>query len=223
MRELVEALRSYLRYLMELGVEEVPVWPEVETFLGIEPSSSQTLEELEREIKECEKCGLSRFRTQAVVGEGPCPSRIMIVGEAPGREEDLEGRPFVGAAGRLLEKMLTAIGLKRKDVYITNVVKCRPPGNRTPEEEEINSCRPYLSRQIRLVAPRVILALGSVAAKTLLLTETPITALRGKVHEIDGVKLVVSYHPAYLLRNPSAKRAAWEDLQLFKKLLSEES
>ncbi|WP_246167887.1 uracil-DNA glycosylase [Thermosulfurimonas marina] len=219
-KEFIRLLGSYLEYLEALGVEAVPAYPEIKSFLDLDPLVPSTLPELEAEIRRCRKCPLHRTRTQAVPGEGPCPSEIMIVGEAPGREEDLEGRPFVGQAGRLLQKMLQAIGLERTQVYITNVVKCRPPGNRTPESEELRACRPYLARQIRLVKPKVILALGAVAARSLLLEEGPLSKLRGRPHRIDGLQVVVSYHPAYLLRNPAAKRAAWEDLQLFRKLLS---
>ena len=220
MKELVELLGSYLRYLEALGLEGMPAWPEIKSFLELDPLVPTTLAELEAEIRRCRKCSLHRTRTQPVPGEGPSPCEIMIVGEAPGREEDLEGRPFVGQAGKLLQKMLQAIGLERSGVYITNVVKCRPPGNRTPEAEELQACRPYLARQIRLVRPRVILALGAVAARSLLLQETPLSRLRGRPYEIDGIRVVVSYHPAYLLRNPAAKRAAWEDLQLLRRLLS---
>ncbi|RUM88118.1 MAG: uracil-DNA glycosylase [Thermodesulfatator sp.] len=219
-REFLQLVGSYLAYLQALGIEEMPAWPEIKSFLELDPLVPTTLEELEAEIRRCRKCPLHRTRTQAVPGEGPCPSEIMLVGEAPGREEDLEGRPFVGAAGKLLGKMLSAIGLSREEVYITNVVKCRPPGNRTPEAEELQACRPYLARQIRLVKPRAILALGAVAARSLLLQQVPLSRLRGRPYEIDGIRVVVSYHPAYLLRNPAAKKAAWEDLQLFRSLLS---
>ncbi len=196
----------------------MPAYPELKNFLALDPLVPETLEELEKKIKACRKCPLHRTRTQAVPGEGPCPCQIMIVGEAPGREEDLEGRPFVGQAGRLLEKMLASIGLSREKVYITNVVKCRPPGNRTPDEEEMKACRPYLARQIRLVKPRFILALGAVASHSLLLSREPLSKLRGRIHQLEDIQVVSSYHPAYLLRNPRAKRAAWEDLQLFKSL-----
>ena len=221
MRDFIRLLRSYLEYFELLGVESVPAWPEVKSFLDLDPLVPETLEDLVREIRSCRKCGLSHTRTQPVPGEGPSPSSVMLVGEAPGQEEDLEGRPFVGAAGKLLDRMLAAVGLKRSEIYITNVVKCRPPGNRTPEREELEACRPYLARQIRLVKPRAILALGAVAARSLLLTEEPLSRIRGKVHHLEGIPVVPTYHPAYLLRNPAAKRAAWEDLQLFQGLIRE--
>jgi len=221
-RDFIKLLGSYLEYLERVEIDSLPAYPEIKNFLELDTLVPESLEELEKEIKACRKCPLHRTRTQAVPGEGPSPCEIMIVGEAPGREEDLEGRPFVGAAGKLLEKMLTAIGLSRREVYITNVVKCRPPGNRTPQEEEIKLCRPYLARQIRLIKPRAILALGSVAAGSLLLSREPLSKLRGRVHTLEDLKVVSSYHPAYLLRNPSAKRAAWEDLKLFQKLLQGE-
>ena len=203
-----------------LGVEYLPAYPAIKSFLELDPLIPESIEELEREIKVCRRCGLSRARTRAVPGEGPSPCEIMIVGEAPGREEDLEGRPFVGAAGKLLDKMLAVINLKRTQVYITNVVKCRPPGNRTPDEKEIKACRPFLARQIRIVKPKAILALGTVATKSLLLTSEPLSKLRGRIHTLEkDIKVIPSYHPAYLLRNPSAKRDAWEDLKLFQRLL----
>lgn len=197
----------------------MPSYPEIRHFLDLDPGIPGTMEDLIREIQRCHRCALHRTRNQAVPGEGPHPCSILLVGEAPGREEDLEGRPFVGRAGELLTRMLSAIGLSRREVYITNVVKCRPPGNRTPEKEEIEACRPYLARQIKLVKPRIILGLGSVAARSLLLTEEPLSRLRGRVHYLEGIPVILTYHPAYLLRNPAAKRLAWEDLQLFKKTL----
>ncbi len=145
----------------------------------------------------------------------------MLIGEAPGREEDLEGRPFVGRAGKLLDQMLKAINIRRADVYITNVVKCRPPGNRNPEPEEIEACLPYLRKQIKVISPKIICTLGLIAAQTVLGTTEPLSRLRGRVHQLDHLKVVVTYHPAFLLRFPANKRLAFEDLKLLKKIYDE--
>ncbi len=170
-------------------------------------------DELRRSVAECRACELCRTRRQAVLGVGDAQADWLFVGEGPGAEEDEKGEPFVGQAGRLLDAMLAAIDLQRgKGVYIANAVKCRPPDNRTPLPEEISACRPYLERQIELLAPRLIVALGRPAAQALLAREVKIAALRGSLQDYRGVPLVVSYHPAYLLRTPSDKAKAWEDL-----------
>ncbi|GIX21553.1 MAG: hypothetical protein KatS3mg121_0336 [Gammaproteobacteria bacterium] len=171
---------------------------------------------LARAVAACTRCALHQSRTQTVFGVGAVDAAWMLVGEAPGAEEDAQGEPFVGRAGQLLNAMLEAVGLSRERVYIANVLKCRPPGNRDPKPEEIAACLPYLQRQIDWVAPRLILALGRVAAQTLLETDRPTSALRGRVHTLPGrgIPVVVTYHPAYLLRRPGEKRKAWADLQL---------
>jgi DNA polymerase len=171
---------------------------------------------LESAVKACTLCDLHRTRTQTVFGVGDRQAQWMVVGEAPGADEDAQGEPFVGRAGQLLNSMLKAIGLKREQVFIANVMKCRPPQNRDPTPSEAACCKPYLHRQIELVNPRLILCVGRIAAQNLLETETPIGKLRGKVHAL-GVQrrpVVVTYHPAYLLRSPGEKRRAWEDLVL---------
>jgi len=168
---------------------------------------------LRAQVARCDACPLSRTRTNTVFGVGDEQAEWMLVGEAPGAEEDARGEPFVGQAGRLLDQMLAAIGLSREaNVYIANVLKCRPPGNRNPEPLEVARCAPYLARQIALVRPRLILALGRFAAQALLATDASIASLRGRVFEYQGVPVVVSYHPAYLLRNLPDKAKAWEDL-----------
>ena len=167
------------------------------------------------DVDACTACGLARTRKMSVPGVGDVHAEWLFVGEAPGAEEDARGEPFVGQAGRLLDNMLLALGVKRgQRVYIANVLKCRPPGNRTPEPLEVESCRPYLDRQIALIQPKVIVALGRSAATTLLNVEASIASLRGRVHRYGGVPLVVTYHPAYLLRNLPDKAKAWEDLCL---------
>ena len=168
-----------------------------------------------RDVTACTACSLCRTRNKAVPGVGDVRAQWLFVGEAPGAEEDAKGEPFVGQAGRLLDNMLAALGMKRGDnVYIANVLKCRPPGNRTPEPLEVESCRPYLDRQIELIHPSLIIALGKSAATTLLNVDATIASLRGRLHRYHGVPLLVTYHPAYLLRNLPDKAKAWEDLCL---------
>src|SRR5580658_9575613 len=169
---------------------------------------------LRKEVMRCTRCALHATRTQGVLGVGPLRADWMVIGEAPGAEEDRRGEPFVGAAGQLLDKMLRAIGLDRAtNVYIANVLKSRPPGNRDPKPEEVAACLPYLERQIQLLRPKIMLAVGRIAAQNLLATEAPLGRLRGQVHRFGDTPLVVTYHPAYLLRAPAEKRKAWEDLK----------
>ena len=169
----------------------------------------------------CTRCGLHRSRTQTVFGVGRRDAELLVIGEAPGADEDRQGEPFVGRAGQLLNEMLRAIGLPRAEVYIANILKCRPPGNRDPQPEEAASCTPYLAQQIALVRPRVILAVGRIAAQWLLQSDSPIGRLRGRVFQYgeSGTPLVVTYHPAYLLRSPLEKAKAWTDLCMVKDLL----
>ncbi len=177
-------------------------------------------EMLERTVLGCTRCALHQTRTQAVFGVGNRQAQWMVIGEAPGADEDRQGEPFVGRAGQLLNSMLKAIGLAREEVYIANILKSRPPGNRDPLPEEAATCEPYLKRQIELIKPKIILALGRIAAQNLLKTDTKIGALRGKRHVYPGteIPLVVTYHPAYLLRSPLEKRKAWDDLQLARRV-----
>ena len=184
-------------------------------------------DELRSAVAACQRCELHTSRTQTVFGVGNPRARWMFIGEAPGAEEDRQGEPFVGRAGQLLTAMIRALGMQREDVYIANVLKCRPPGNRDPKPAEAASCRAYLERQVALVDPTLVIAVGRIAAQDLLATETPIAKLRGKVHSF-GAKpwpLLVTYHPAYLLRSPGEKRKAWQDLvyarQLFARLEGE--
>jgi DNA polymerase len=178
-----------------------------------------SVDKLAAHVASCTRCPLYSTATNPVPGEGNPDADFMCVGEAPGATEDETGRPFVGAAGQLLTKILSAIDLKREDVYICNVLKHRPPGNRNPRPEEVTACSPYLIRQIELIRPKVILALGTFAAQTLLDTKLSIGKLRGQVHRYYGVPLVVTYHPAALLRNPGWKRPTWEDVQLARRIL----
>jgi DNA polymerase len=216
--------------LAEMGL--APIWrlrerestaePVIEGKPAIEekPATNDWVE-LKQAVSGCVSCGLHKSRTQTVFGVGDESADWMLIGEAPGAEEDRLGDPFVGQAGRLLDNMLLAIGLRRGDnVYIANVLKCRPPGNRNPQPEEVAKCTPHLLRQIELVKPKLILALGRFAAQTLLATDASIASLRGRVHRYAGVPLIVTYHPAYLLRTLPDKAKAWEDLVFAKKTMA---
>jgi len=174
------------------------------------------LEVLYEKIKDCKRCPLHKTRTNFVFGEGPEFSRLVYVGEAPGKEEDILGFPFVGAAGKLLERILESIGFKREEVYITNILKCRPPNNRNPLPQEIKECEPYLREQLKIIRPKIICALGTYAAQTLLKTKTSISKLRGKIFYYQDIMVIPTYHPAALLRNPQWKRAVWEDMKMVK-------
>jgi DNA polymerase len=187
--------------------------------LSLHADLPQDLAELSKLVSTCRKCGLCETRTQTVFSDGAPTARLLLVGEAPGRDEDAQGVPFVGRAGQLLNKMLAAIELKREEVYICNVLKCRPPENRTPLPEEVERCLPYLEQQIALIRPTLICALGLSAMQALLGTKASMTSMRGRTFEFRGVPLVPTYHPAALLRNPGLKRDAWVDLQRVRDLL----
>jgi DNA polymerase len=195
------------------GLQAVP--------LQVSLSPGEALAGVKTFMGECTRCKLSTLgRTQVVFGVGNPNADLMFVGEAPGADEDVQGVPFVGRAGQLLTKIIEAIELKREDVYIANVIKCRPPGNRNPEPDEIATCEPFLFRQIDLIKPKVIVTLGKFAAQCLLRSEEPISRLRGRLFDYRGAKLIPTFHPAYLLRNPSSKREVWEDMKLVKKILN---
>ncbi len=174
---------------------------------------------LEQRVARCEGCELSKTRTNTVFGVGDRQAGLMVIGEAPGADEDRQGEPFVGRAGQLLNAMLLAIGLKREQVFIANILKCRPPGNRDPRVEEVTCCEPFLRRQVQLVTPRVILAVGRVAAQNLLKSEEPVGRMRGREYLFGDIPVIVSYHPAYLLRSPDQKAKAWIDLQRAMRML----
>jgi len=178
-----------------------------------------SLGEYENSISSCQRCPLGKTRISFVFGAGSPKAPLLFVGEAPGRDEDQQGQPFVGRAGQLLTKIIESIGLKREDVFIANIIKCRPPQNRNPLPEEIVACTPYLLKQIELIKPKVICSLGKFSAQTLLQTETPISRLRGKFYDYHGIKLMPTYHPAYLLRNQSGKKDVWEDMKAIAKEL----
>ncbi len=178
-------------------------------------------DELFNAVQRCRRCPLSRYRTNVVPGEGNRKASLMFVGEGPGRDEDLSGRPFVGAAGQLLDKMIAAIGIKREDVYIANIVKCRPPGNREPKEQEALSCLPYLRRQVYLIKPRIIVCLGATALRYIIDSKARITRVRGQWIERKGYWLMATYHPAALLRDPAKKYEAWEDFKSIRDKMKE--
>ena len=188
------------------------------------PDADDLWRRLAGEVKACTLCGLEKTRTQTVFGVGRRDAELLVIGEAPGADEDREGEPFVGKAGQLLNAMLHSIGLPRSEVYIANILKCRPPNNRDPQPEEATACTPYLTRQIALIRPRVMLAVGRIAAQWLLQSDAPIGRLRGRVLQYgeSGTPLIVTYHPAYLLRSPMSKAVAWTDLCMVRDLLSKE-
>ncbi len=183
--------------------------------------SAASLDELNRQICECQKCPLGQTRTKFVFGVGNPRATLMLIGEAPGADEDAQGEPFVGRAGQLLTKILEAIHFRRDEVYICNILKCRPPGNRKPQAEEVQQCLPYLKKQIELIKPKLIVCLGLTAIENLLGTTESLTNLRGRVMQYEGIPLMVTYHPAALLRNPNWKRPTWDDVQAMRKLHDE--
>jgi DNA polymerase len=203
-----------------LDLENAPLMPSslpliAETKKTIAPKDpAAALQAIRNDIGHCTRCALSAGRHNIVFGDGDPNARLMFVGEGPGADEDAQGLPFVGRAGQLLNNMIVAMGQRRDQVYIANIVKCRPPQNRVPEPVEANTCAPFLFRQIEAIQPEVIVALGSTAATYLLGGKSPLSALRGRVHHARGAKLIVTYHPAYLLRDPRQKKEAWADLQL---------
>jgi len=224
-------LAQYLDFLKMSGVEYLPKSGLISTSLLAEELVLENSESLipdiignglpglKKDLSQCKKCSLGKSRTHLVFGTGNTNADLIFVGEAPGHDEDLQGEPFVGKAGQLLTKIIQAIDLKREDVYICNVLKCRPPENRNPLPEEIEACEPFLIKQIKLINPKAICALGKFAAQTLLKSEAPISKMRGRFHNYHGVPLMPTYHPAFLLRNPNMKRAVWEDIQLIQKVL----
>jgi DNA polymerase len=209
---LVRSVRQYLEVERSFGISELSKFQDPRS-QDRPAGKKEALEALRKKFADCALCDLSRTRTKLVFGSGNPEARLMFVGEAPGFDEDQQGEPFVGAAGQLLTKIIEAMKLRREDVYIANCLKCRPPGNRNPLPSEILTCDPILKAQIDIIRPEVICALGKFAAQTLLATEEPISRLRGRFHERQGLKIMPTFHPAYLLRNPADKKLAWEDVQ----------
>ena len=212
-------LNRLLHFYKSIGIREIFVPPEMVEGLGAgpacksSPNRPETLSALQQEWAGCTRCNLSEDRNLLIFGEGNESADLMFVGEGPGRDEDRIGRPFVGMAGELLGKIIQAMDLLREEVYITNVVKCRPPRNRTPFPEEIETCHPCLRSQIRIIRPKIICALGLPAAQTLLQSTAPISVLRGRFHSMGDIKIMPTFHPAYLLRNPAKKKEVWDDMK----------
>lgn len=216
-KEVLQSLEFQLQAGLAWGMDRVP--KPAQALPGIHEGN---LETLRADIGDCTRCRLHQGRTHLVFGVGNPKARLMFVGEGPGADEDLKGEPFVGRAGQLLTKMIEAMSLRRSDVYIANVVKCRPPNNRNPEPDEIATCIPFLQKQIEIINPEILVCLGKFAAQTLLQTETPISKLRGEFQNYGKTKLMPTYHPAFLLRNPNMKKAVWEDLKVVMKELGME-
>jgi uracil-DNA glycosylase family 4 len=203
--QIVAQIKAHLRFQKGLGIH---------TLLSRQETRFQlTLEAIRSELGDCTRCRLHEGRQSVVFGEGNPHARLVLVGEAPGREEDLQGRPFVGQAGELLTRIIESIDLRRDEVYIANIVKCRPPQNRNPQPDEIRTCLPFLRKQLEAIRPSIICCLGTFAAQTLLQTEERISLLRGKFYAYQGARLMPTYHPAFLLRNPQFKRDVWEDMK----------
>ncbi|MEO6119489.1 MAG: uracil-DNA glycosylase [Terriglobales bacterium] len=222
------ALATRIQYYREMGIDsfyrrgDAPtavVEAKIESGAKTETDKPPALQLIRNDIGDCTRCRLHEQRTNIVFGVGNMDADIMFVGEGPGADEDASGEPFVGRGGQLLNNMITAMGIRREDVYIANVVKCRPPGNRTPERDECDTCSPFLLKQIEVIKPKVIVALGAVAAKNLLQMNDTMANLRGRIYDFRNTQLVVTYHPAYLLRDPRQKGEAWKDLQMVMKHL----
>ena len=232
-----DQLAEHLKFFDELGVSGFrrdPTWSsrpdraeqsaDGSQNLEISTQNLETLVSIREDLGDCTRCKLSTLgRKQIVYGVGNLHADLMFVGEAPGRDEDAQGIPFVGRAGQKLTQIIEAIGLTREDVYIANVIKCRPPENRNPEPDEVEKCEPFLFRQIDTIKPKVIVALGTFAARSLLKTDAPISRLRGRVYEYRGAQLIPTFHPAYLLRNPSCRREVWDDMKKVLALLNGET
>jgi len=216
----IEGVKLHLEYLKEMGIRDIVCserWGH-----SISEKKAFTLKEIRDQLGDCKRCKLHRTRKTLVFGEGNEKAKLMLIGEGPGYDEDVQGRPFVGKAGQLLTNILHHIGLQRHEVYITNIIKCRPPNNRNPEPDEIESCRPFLLKQIEAIKPQLICALGTFSAQALLQTEAKITLLRGKFYDLSGIRIIPTYHPAYLLRNPEKKKEVWRDMKLIAKTLAGE-
>ena len=219
----LEEIVSQLKFFQELGIRSVDIDPSQlvpavtseaadHTSKNID-TTDMTLEDIREDLGDCKRCQLAKTRSRIVFGAGSVGADLVFVGEAPGFEEDRQGLPFVGRAGQLLTKIIESIGLKRDDIYICNVLKCRPPNNRNPEPIEVETCSPFLQRQLKVIRPKVVCCLGTFAAQTVLGMKVPISKLRGQFHDIDGVRYIATFHPAYLLRNPQKKREVWEDMK----------
>jgi DNA polymerase len=217
LQQLLSQAKYHLKFLKQIGVN----W--YCNKYNNKEDKKTTMEALQQQVFNCNRCPLAQSRTNVVFGSGSLDAELMLVGEAPGYYEDQQGIPFVGAAGKLLDRILKAINLSRGQVFIGNILKCRPPENRDPLPSEIEQCYDYLLHQIELIQPKIICTLGRIAAQTLLDTKIPISRLRGKLWDYKGIKLIATYHPAYLLRNPGQKRDVWEDMKMIRDFLKNRS
>ncbi len=217
LKEVIDSVKAYIELDKVSGISEFFVANSSRSPLKVTYNSSN-LESLKDEISSCKRCSLHKTRHNIVLGAGNPKAQLMFIGEAPGEDEDLQGLPFVGRAGQLLTKIIEAMGLTRNDVYIANILKCRPPNNRPPQPNEIEECEDILKKQINIIEPKIICTLGKFASQTLLRTEVTISALRGHFKEYNGIKLMPTFHPAYLLRNPNDKKLVWQDM---KKIMKE--
>ncbi len=232
MKNIVQDIKSVLEFYQAMGIERLPIQIERKSRRAEEPKSKEkdfrtsslpsfktseekesALKALRDEIGDCQRCKLSKGRKNIVFGEGSVDAKIIFIGEGPGEDEDIQGRPFVGKAGQLLTKLIEKMGFKREDVYIGNIVKCRPPFNRDPEEDEINACSPFIKKQAEIISPKVIVSLGRISTQTLIVLKIPIGKLRGKFYQFENIPLMPTFHPSYLLRNPKDKWLVWEDAQ----------
>jgi uracil-DNA glycosylase family 4 len=221
LRELTAHLVDWLRYQRRLGWPGTPVEPEAPAAAQVpEAPRVLTLKEIRAEIGDCQRCKLAQGRKNIVFGDGSARALLLFIGEGPGEEEDLQGLPFVGAAGQLLNNLLSKLGLRREEVYIANIVKCRPPGNRNPEADEIKQCLPFLLKQIEAIRPRVIVTLGNVPTQALLGTQAPITRIRGQWQKYRETRVMPTFHPSYLLRFPKERHKTWGDMQLVMEYLT---
>lgn len=219
--KILSTVKSYIEDEIDLGFRELSITEQAsspqDTLFNLTNQRKEiifdTMEDIRKAVEECQKCPLYKTRTNVVFGDGNENAKLVFVGEAPGYDEDQQGKPFVGKAGQKLTQIINAMGLSREEVYITNVLKCRPPNNRNPLPNEIEACEPYLIAQLKIIKPKIICALGTFSAKTLLKTDQQISKLRGRFHTYQGIKLMPTYHPAFLLRNPKFKKDVWEDVQ----------
>jgi len=215
---IISSFKDYLSYQKELGIEGLQLSRGTsKMFDNYQETKKITLEDIRSDLGDCRRCKLHKTRRNIVFGEGNSRAKLVFVGEGPGRDEDLQGTPFVGKAGQLLARIIESIHLTREEVYIANIIKCRPPENRNPDPDEIAACQPFLASQLEAIRPKIICALGNFASQSLLRTGESISHLRGRFHNFHGIKLMPTYHPAFLLRNPDNKREVWQDMQMIQK------
>ncbi len=217
--EIIKSVKNYMKLEELSGITEISLGCLTDVNTAESGNAAPLLSGLEQEVKLCRRCQLYKTRRNTVFGEGGINASLMFIGEAPGLEEDIQGRPFVGKAGQLLTKIIEAMGIKRQDVYIANSLKCRPPKNRTPLPLEIDICRNYLIQQIDIIKPKVICCLGKAAFYALLMMDLPVGKVRGKIYDYNGIQVMPTFHPAYLLRNPSDKKLVWEDMKKIRNIL----